>query len=108
MNTEHFEEAEVTSNNVGSSPSPLVEKEREKIEFKPGANYQWQPDNQFVISGAELNVIHNTLHLVFNDTRLRDPQVWVMLQKVYELSSAVIKRGVEEGIILLAEEKVKK
>lgn len=83
MDTSKIEEAEVVF---------------EKKVFNPDANYEWKPTDQFNISGAELNVLHNTLHIVFNTTE-PEPKKWVMLSKLYELTSGVIKRGVEGGII---------
>lgn len=70
----------------------------EKKVFNPDANYQWKPTDKFIISGAELNVLHNTLHIVFN-TNEPEPKKWVMLSKLYELTSGIVKRGVEDGII---------
>lgn len=92
---EHIEEAEVLSQGI-----PRYNKDPEiKSKFKPNANYQWQPDDKFELSGGELNVLHNTLHLVFNDSKKTQPQIWVMLSKLYELTSELIKKGVEDGII---------
>lgn len=83
MDTSKIEEAEVVF---------------EKKVFNPDANYEWKPADQFTISGAELNVLHNTLHIVFN-TAEPEPKKWVMLSKLYELTSGIIKRGVENNVI---------
>lgn len=81
-------------------------KKGKKPVFRNDVNYQWQPTDKFSLTGAELNVIHNTLHVVFNDPRVTEPTKWVMLNELYKLTSKLIQKGVEDGIIKEAEKKV--
>jgi len=78
--------------------STIQEAEVVKNKFNPQANYEWKPTDTFTISGGELNLLHQTLHIVFN-TGETEPKKWVMLSKLYELTTGVIKRGVENGLI---------
>lgn len=83
MNTEVIEEATVVDM---------------KPEFVPGTNYNWKSNDELKIMGGELHILHNTLHSLFNED-VPQPQAWVLLHKCYEVTSALIKRGVEESII---------
>lgn len=97
MNTDQVEEAQVVYEQGApekvSDPTP-------KQVFKEGADYQWKADDIFQLTGAELNVLHNTLNVVFNDNRLTDGKRWTLLNALYELTSNLVKRGVEDGLIV--------
>jgi len=76
----------------------------EKIEYSPEKSYTWKVEDQFNISGKELEVLHNTLSSIFN-TNLPQAQMYVMLHECFKISSALIQRSVEQGIIKEAENK---
>ena len=73
-----------------------------KYEFKPNVNYQWKPEDIFTLSGERLNILHNTLHMVFNGD-VPTSKAWVALHEMYKLTSEIIKENVEQGKILPAE-----
>lgn len=70
--------------------------------FEPGKNYAWKVDDELPITGGQLNQLHNTLHMVFNED-IPDSKAWVMINALYKITSDIIKTGVEKNIIKEAE-----
>lgn len=87
MNTEMIEEAQVV----------------EPPKFEPGKAYSWNATDEFKLLGSELNTLHNTLHVIFSED-IPEPKTWVLIHNLYKITSDLVKRGVESGIIKEAPE----
>lgn len=61
-------------------------------------SFHWTPDEKFEITGAELEVIHNTLHTFFH-TNVPDPQKHVYLNEAFKAAGSIVTRGIQEGKI---------
>lgn len=72
---------------------------KQKHVFNPETGYQWQPTDLFVISGAELHLLYNTLDTFFK-SNMPDQQKHVILHEVFKLSVDIVKRNVEDGKIV--------
>lgn len=72
---------------------------KSKHVFNPETGYQWQPTDLFVISGAELHLLYNTLDTFFK-SNMPDQQKHVILHEVLKLSVDIVKRNVEDGKIV--------
>lgn len=70
-----------------------------KAVFNPETPYQWQPDDEFQISGRELHLMYNILETFFK-SNLPDQQKHVMLHDVLKLSIDIVRRNVEDGKIV--------
>jgi len=76
----------------------IEEAEVIKPQFKPDVDYQWMPEDSLTVKGQELALLHNTLHTVFTED-VPDSKAWVMLHALYKVTTEIIKRGVEDGVI---------
>ena len=66
--------------------------------FNPEADYVWDAGDDLNLKGKEFEMIHNTLSSIFTQS-LPDSQMYVMLHELWKISSGIIKRNVENGII---------
>lgn len=66
--------------------------------------FNWKPEDKFEISGQELDILHNSLHTLFN-TNVPDPQKHVFLSEAFKVTSAVVQRGLKDGTIVEKEVK---
>lgn len=71
-------------------------KSEEKPKFDPSKNYQWKPDAEFVLSGAEYDLLYKALR-----SNLQDPQFVAHVNqfKALEFLETVFIKGVESGVI---------
>ena len=67
-------------------------------EFNAEAEYVWDSEDDLNLKGKEFEIIHNTLSSIFTQN-LPDSQMYVMLHELWKISSGIIKRNVENGII---------
>jgi hypothetical protein len=70
--------------------------------FNPEADYSWRATDSFELKGKELEILHNTLGSIFG-SNLPLAQMYLMLNKCFEISSDIIKRNVEIGRIKQSE-----
>lgn len=70
----------------------------EKVEFNPEAEYVWDAGDNLNLKGKEFEIIHNTLSSIFTQG-LPDAQMYIMLHELWKISSGIIKRNVENGLI---------
>lgn len=66
--------------------------------FSPDKDYQWKGDDKFEITGMELEYAHNILASIMSG-RFKDPQMYLALNELLGLTSNVIQRNVESGLI---------
>lgn len=80
-----------------------VTKETQKAVFDPTKQYAWKPDDEFVISGMELQILFNTLI-----TKTQDPE-FIQHVNEYEclkIAQNLIQKGVEQGVVVEKPEEV--
>lgn len=71
-------------------------------EFNPAANYAWKADDVLSMTGGDLHILHSTFQGIF-DKGISDAHMYVALSKCYEISTGLLKRGVEQGVIVQTE-----
>jgi len=77
----------------------LVKEEKvSKIVFNPEADYQWKANDNFVLRGKELEVLHSTLGTIFG-TNIPAAQMYLMLNECFKITTNLIQRNVENGSI---------
>lgn len=75
-----------------------------KPKFVPGKEYEWKPDDKFVLSGAEFSIQYNALSALVNSSTfqesLREAQKTFALYDSYRILQTAFEKGVEEGVII--------
>lgn len=64
--------------------------------FNPQSNYQWQAEDQFSVSGLELDILHKAVSAIVNTP---EAQRVLAAYDALKITSEVIKRNVENGVI---------
>ena len=83
--------------------SVLEEAQEGKSEvFDPNKDYVWKPTDRFKLKGRELEIMHNTLGAIFSG-QVPEPQMYIMLNKMLEITTNIIKENVELGVITCKE-----
>ena len=72
-----------------------------KPQYDPSKVYNWQPNDEFTISGSMLDILNKTLAAT-----LQAPEAQKLINAyiAYSQLQMLIKDGVEEGTIVLAPE----
>lgn len=73
-----------------------VQNAKAKPQFDPKKNYRWEPDDVFEMSGLDFSTIYNTL----KEAVLKPGGTpAINLVASFNLATALLAKGVEEGII---------
>lgn len=72
--------------------------EQQTFKFDSEQDYAWQASDSFSLKGKELEILHNTLGAIFSSV-IPDSQMYLMLNECFKISSDIIKRNVENGLI---------
>lgn len=62
-------------------------------------SYSWKEDDKFEFNGKEFEFVHNTLSTIFN-TNLPESQMYVMLHKLLEITSGILKKNIDSGVVI--------
>lgn len=74
-----------------------AETPKNKRTFNPSANYKWEPDDVFEITGLQLASLFHCLNKEFNDPVGSAP---IMKYEAFNTIIDVLKRGVEQGVVV--------
>ncbi len=69
---------------------------KKKPVFDINKNYTWQPDDEFVISGLELDTLYKATRAIISTP---EAQMIFMAKQTFDIAQTILKEGVEEGII---------
>lgn len=85
-------------NKINMSLEQGTEIETVKVVFDPEKDYIWKPTDRFKLKGRELEIMHNTLGAIFTG-QIPEAQMYIMLNKMLEITTNIIKENVELGVI---------
>ena len=75
------------------------------MDYESNKMYEWNPDEEFTISGREFGIILNTTRAILNS---EIAQLILLAGKSNEILEKIMKENVEKGKIIEKEPKIEK
>lgn len=70
--------------------------EETKPKYDPNKKYQWQPTDEFSLSGIEFSNILNATRAILNTP---EAKVILLAQRTNEIAEIILERAVEAGVV---------